>query len=482
MQRKNLGGGAWVLLALGAAISACFFNNSSQPDGGGGDGAVTDAPSASSVEQIFQTSCAISGCHAGSSPQQGLDLSPGAWYSNLVAVPANEVTQLRVAPGDHASSYLMCKIDPSCTPGSGTNMPAGNPLPQSDIDTIRTWIDSLSADAGPAEAGGDASPGDTTPPTFAGATGATTPAPNSIALAWSAATDNVTAQSGIVYLVYQSSTPGGENYATPSYTTSSGATTFTVGNLATNTKYYFVVRAQDQAGNVDSNTVEVSATTLNVSDTTAPTFGGATSATAQSATSIQLAWTAATDNYTSQSNIVYLVYQAKSSGAESYSSPSYTTAAGATSYAVTGLSSATTYYFVVRAKDQSGNIDTNTKEVSATTTVVHFNTDIWTPIIGPTCATNGCHNLGTIGNYQLNMSTAAKAYANLYQVLSGECTTEYRVKPNDATTGGSYLMAKLTGVGMCGALSSQMPKGGAPLPQAQIDLIGAWINQGAPNN
>jgi len=81
-----------------------------------------------------------------------------------------------------------------------------------------------------------------------------------------------------------------------------------------------------------------------------------------------------------------------------------------------------------------------------------------------------------------DLRTEAHRDANLYQVLSGECTTEYRVKPNDATTGGSYLMAKLTGVGMCGALSSQMPKGATPLPQAEIDLIGAWITQGAPNN
>ena len=42
----------------------------------------------------------------------------------------------------------------------------------------------------------------------------------------------------------------------PTYTTPAGATSFTTPPLATDKYFYFVVRARDQAGNSDSNTVE----------------------------------------------------------------------------------------------------------------------------------------------------------------------------------------------------------------------------------
>ncbi|MEC4686472.1 MAG: fibronectin type III domain-containing protein [Nitrospirota bacterium] len=209
---------------------------------------------------------------------------------------------------------------------------------------------------------------DAIPPTFGGADTAAVVSSTEIDLTWTAATDDVTLQSNIVYLVYMSTTPGGENFLVPpSFTTAAGATAYTVTGLNPSTTYYFVVRARDEAGNVDTNTVEVSATTLTPTDATPPTFGGAGSATTVSSSQIDLTWTAATDNVTLQSNIVYLVYISTTPGGENFLTPNYTTAAGATSFSVTGLTTSTTYYFVVRAKDEAGNVDTNTVEVSATT-------------------------------------------------------------------------------------------------------------------
>lgn len=102
-------------------------------------------------------------------------------------------------------------------------------------------------------------------------------------------------------------------------------------------------------------------------DHTAPAFGGITSATAVSTTEIQLAWAPATDNITPQDQIQYLIYMATTSGGQNFAIPSFTTSAGTTSLTVTELTPATTYYFVVRAKDAAGNIDANTVEHSATT-------------------------------------------------------------------------------------------------------------------
>jgi hypothetical protein len=92
--------------------------------------------------QIFTASCALAGCHAGSSPAQGMNLSAGSAYSNIVNVPSNEQPTLdRIEPNDPAASYLYLKVtgDPSIV---GEQMPFGGPpLSQTLIDLLRNWIE-----------------------------------------------------------------------------------------------------------------------------------------------------------------------------------------------------------------------------------------------------------------------------------------------------------------------------------------------------
>lgn len=104
-----------------------------------------------------------------------------------------------------------------------------------------------------------------------------------------------------------------------------------------------------------------------VVDTKAPVFAGLSSIGSETTSSLTLSWSAATDTYTNSNSIVYDIYQADTSGGQNYSTPTYTTLSGVTSYVVTGLSEVTSYYFVVRARDLSGNRDTNAIEVSGTT-------------------------------------------------------------------------------------------------------------------
>src|SRR5438552_3233303 len=113
-------------------------------------------------------------------------------------------------------------------------------------------------------AGVEAKRTDNTPPTFAGLKSATTCIPGPIGggrtpsyhLAWDPATDNVTPQKKIVYDIYQATSPGGEDFSTPTYTTAPGATSFATPPLATDLQFYFVVCARDQADNSDANKVE----------------------------------------------------------------------------------------------------------------------------------------------------------------------------------------------------------------------------------
>ena len=205
---------------------------------------------------------------------------------------------------------------------------------------------------------------DVTAPIFSGATAISVASSTSVSLSWNPATDNVTSSANMVYLIYKSTTAGGENFSVPDYSTPAGATTYTATGLTPGTAYYFVVRAKDEAGNIDSNIVELSTT---LPDSIPPTFAGLVSANVLSSTSVQLNWLPATDNVSAQTNIIYLIYQATSPSGEVYTTPSYTTTAGATSYTVTGLTPATTYYFVARAMDEAGNIDSNTIERTNTT-------------------------------------------------------------------------------------------------------------------
>jgi hypothetical protein len=105
-------------------------------------------------------------------------------------------------------------------------------------------------------------------------------------------------------------------------------------------------------------------------DRTPPTFAGLKSATTcvpgpiggVRTTSYTLRWDAATDNVSPSRRIVYLVYQANAPGGEDFSTTTYTTAAGASSFATPPLPADKPVYFVVRARDRAGNVERNTVE------------------------------------------------------------------------------------------------------------------------
>ena len=463
--------------AYGLGVASCFTGNSGAADAGdASSGADADANApADPVENVFVTSCALAGCHIGPNPPLQLDLSAGKWFANLVGVPAAEIYEgLRVRPGDptDTGSYLLCKVDPECIP-VGDHMPLGSGLDLARIATLRQWVASLPPDTDAAAPNYGV---DSTPPTFGGATGAS-PGPSSITLSWAAASDDATAPADITYLVYQAQSPGAESVAAPTAITPPGATSFAMGQLAPSTAYYFVVRARDLAGNVDANTIEVSATTSATVDTTSPVFSGASSALAQSPSAVALAWSAATDDVSPANQISYLIYESTTSGGQSFAAPNLVTLSGATTLVTNGLAGGTTYYFVVRARDQAGNVDLNANQVTATTKPVSFAADVW-PLFGAACTTAGCH-AGAHPAEGMDLGSASTAYGALVGVPSSQCTGASIVEPSSASA--SYLMQKLRGYGPCFA-GFRMPEQGPPLSPAAIDLVGAWIGAGAPDN
>ncbi len=178
-----------------------------------------------------------------------------------------------------------------------------------------------------------------------------------LTLNWQPAADNVTAHARMQYLIFTSTTPGGHNFSAIPYDVVTGTTTYTKTEPSIYGPQYFVVRAKDEYGNTDLNTQERS---VNV-DAVAPVFGGLSTA-AYGNTILTLTWYPATDNITAQPRIQYLIFQSTTAGGENFAGIPYDIVTGTTSYTKTGVNFSGPQYFVVRARDENGNTDSNTEE------------------------------------------------------------------------------------------------------------------------
>jgi hypothetical protein len=105
-------------------------------------------------KQVFNTSCATSGCHDSQSQANGLLLEIGAAYTQTVnAAPTNVTAQGlgwdRITPGDPAMSYLYNKVTGDLGVGLGSRMPLGRPpLAANLIEIIRLWIEAGAPETG----------------------------------------------------------------------------------------------------------------------------------------------------------------------------------------------------------------------------------------------------------------------------------------------------------------------------------------------
>jgi len=105
-----------------------------------------------------------------------------------------------------------------------------------------------------------------------------------------------------------------------------------------------------------------------VRDTQMPTFVGIKELMNISATEAWIFWEPATDNQTLSKNMLYQVCKTEvASGCSMSFSPSLTIGPNATDARVTGLTAGVTTEFVVRAKDEAGNVATNTLMLSTKT-------------------------------------------------------------------------------------------------------------------
>ncbi len=137
------------VLIVGAVLTvpACGADTTSPP-GSSGD-PPGDPTFAAAVQPILTRSCAFSGCHAGATPQEGMDLSVGRAYGSLVGVASTQVPRLfRIAAGNPDSSYVVLKLEGAAgsVGGVGTRMPLGGELTSAELATIRAWVSAGAAD------------------------------------------------------------------------------------------------------------------------------------------------------------------------------------------------------------------------------------------------------------------------------------------------------------------------------------------------
>jgi len=165
-----------------------------------------------------------------------------------------------------------------------------------------------------------------------------------IDLNWTASTDNIAVTSYEIYV------DGLLN-------NSSATNLFTVTGLTQNTTYNFTVFAKDAAGNTSTVSNTETATTTNIIDIEAPTTITDVTASNTTSTTVDLSWTAATDN------IGVAFYEVFKDGV-------FLASTTPNSYAVTGLTAETSYNFTVYAKDVAGNTSAVSNTVAVTTTAV----------------------------------------------------------------------------------------------------------------
>ena len=207
--------------------------------------------------------------------------------------------------------------------------------------------------------------------------------PTSVPLTWTAPGDDGSIGTATQYdLRYSTSTITSTNFAvatrwlsTPAPAAPGTSQTVTVTGLNSSTTYYFALKTADDVGNWSLISNVVSRTTLAAPDVIAPAAIAINVGTVTDTTAA-LNWAATGDDSTTGTATSYDIRYssvpitlANWSGATTVSGEPAPAAAGTLQgYTVRGLAREATYYFAIRATDESGNQSGLSNVPSATTT------------------------------------------------------------------------------------------------------------------
>ncbi len=265
---------------------------------------------------------------------------------------------------------------------------------------------------------------DTAAPTVPAGLAAPSRNMTSLTLSWTASTDNV-AVTG--YRVFRNDVSIG----TPT------TTAFTDTGLSPNTTYAYKVAAFDAAGNQSTASTALNVTTL--PDSQAPTVPGKPTSPSQTMTSINLAWTASTDN------VAVTGYRVFRNGTQVAVQPS-------PSYSDTGLVVNTSYSYTVAAIDAAGNAS-----AQSAATAVSTLPDSQAPTV-PSGLSSSVSGLTVTLNWSASTDNVAVTGYRLYRdgTQVGTATTTTANLTNAPTGTHSYTVAAVDAAGNLSAQSTAL--------------------------
>ncbi|HEX6044157.1 MAG TPA: hypothetical protein VFZ22_06680, partial [Pyrinomonadaceae bacterium] len=289
-------------------------------------------------------------------------------------------------------------------------------------------------------------PPDTTAPSAP--TNLTAAAPNSttINLSWTASTDDV----GVVgYNVFRD---GG-----PSPIATVSATNYSDTGLGVGSTHSYTVKAFDAANNqsIASNTVTAS---TQGTDTIPPTVPTGLTATGSSTTTIDLNWTASTDNFGVTGYKVF-----RDGG------PTEIATVSTTSFSDTGLAVNSTHTYQVAAFDGAGNQSANSNTATATTQLAGALVSL---SLNPTTVTAPAPSTGTVtlsgpapaGGLTITLTSSDTRKATVpptVTVQAGQSTANFTVTTLTGHLGGGQnpvtITATLAGTGRTAVLNVLRP-------------------------
>jgi chitodextrinase len=289
-------------------------------------------------------------------------------------------------------------------------------------------------------------PPDTTAPSAPTSLTAVGANSTTINLSWTASTDDV-GVSG--YQVFRDG--GGTAIATVT------STNYSDSGLGIGSTHSYTVKASDGAGNlsVASNTATAS---TQGTDTTPPTVPTGLTATGSSTTTIDLNWTASTDNFAVTGYKVF-----RDGG------PTEVATVTITSFSDAGLAVNSTHSYQVSAFDGAGNQSAKSNVATATTQIAGALVSL---SLSPTTVTAPATSTGTVtlsgaaptGGITITLSSSATNKATVpatVTVLAGQTTRTFTVTTLTGNLGGGTnpvtITATLAGTGRTAVLSILRP-------------------------
>lgn len=337
-----------------------------------------------------------------STHQWGYRTTPGGTITNLAGKTG---TSYVITASDFPSGgtyYLVCRTTPFC----------GSPTTSNEVTvTINN-------------------------PTVPGSLTATATADNRIDLSWGASSG-----SGVHhYNIYRSPRLCPGLTFTKIGQTTGTETTFADTTVVTGGSYAYKVTAADSGNSCETGFSNCDDAVAYGSCSLAPTFAGATSASANGCF-VRVAWSAGTSNCPSFPNVVYSVYRSTSSTFTPSAANRIASCVINTAYDDDTVTAGTTYYYVVRAEDSSignggpcnsGNEDANVVRVSVLATGSAVTSTLYADAFE---APN--RPASNPDAYWIEQAQAGADHLSLSTCRSASTTTSYKWG-NTATCPGSY--------------------------------------------